>query len=110
MRGEASGLGRTLVVCSAVSISVCLIGIFLFAANPSLNSDTALPLEDALTGLKSLSAPSVTALGILLTIVSPLVWVSVALTSFAMKRSLLYCFLSIFVLFLMLLSLAISFK
>jgi uncharacterized membrane protein len=99
-----------LAVCSAVSISVCVIGIFLFAANPSLNSDTTLPLKDALTGLKSLSASSVTALGVLLTIVSPLVWVSVALVSFATKRSLLYSFLSILVLFLMLLSIAISFK
>jgi uncharacterized membrane protein len=90
---------------------VCLIGIFLFAANPSLNSDTTLPLKDALTGLKSLSASSVTALGVLLTIVSPLVWVSVALVSFATKRSLLYSFLSILVLFFfLLLSIAISFK
>jgi uncharacterized membrane protein len=99
-----------LAVCSAVSISVCLIGIFLFAATPSLNSDTTLPLKDALTGLKSLSASNVTALGVLLTIVSPLVWVSVALVSFATKRSLLYSFLSILVLFLMLLSIAISFR
>jgi len=99
-----------LAVCSAVSISVCLIGILLFAANPSLNNNTALPLKGALTGLKSFSAPSVTALGILLTIVSPLIWVSVALVSFATKRNLLYSFLSILVLFLMLLSIAIAFK
>ena len=107
---EVAGFGNVLVFCSVVSVSVCLIGIVLFAISASSNVDATLPLRDALLGLTSLSALSVITFGILVLLVSPLIWVIVAFIGFATKKSFLYSFLSFLVLFFMLLSIAVSLK
>jgi uncharacterized membrane protein len=101
-------LDRTLLLCSAVSVSVCLIGIVLFAASPASRSDVPVPLKDLFVGLESLSPASITAAGVLLTIASPFAWVAVASVRFATRRNLLYSFISGLVLSLMLLSIVVA--
>jgi len=101
---------KTLMVSSVVSVSVCFVGIMLFAANPSLQSNTAIRPTELLVGLRSFGPPSITALGILLMIASPFVWVGAAIVSFVTKRDVIYSFLSGLVLFIMLLSIFMSFK
>jgi uncharacterized membrane protein len=100
---------KTLLVSSAVSVLVCLVGIALFAANPNLHSDTAIRPTDLLVGLRSFSPPSITAFGILLMIASPFLWVGAAIASFTTKRDVVYIFLSGLVLFIMLISVVVSF-
>ncbi|MGZ4926577.1 MAG: DUF1634 domain-containing protein [Halobacteriota archaeon] len=97
-----------MLLCSAVSMSVCLIGIVLFAASPTSRSDAPMPLKDILVGLKSPNPASFTAAGVLLTIASPFAWVAVTSVHFAARRNLLYSFISGLVLSLMLLSLAVA--
>ncbi|MGZ4864429.1 MAG: DUF1634 domain-containing protein [Halobacteriota archaeon] len=100
---------KTLFVSSAVSISVCLVGIMLLAANPGLYNETAIRPIDLLVGLRSFDPSSITAFGVLLMIASPFVWVGAAIVSFLKKRDVVYSLLSGLVLFMMLLSIVVSF-
>ena len=100
---------KTLLVSSAVSISVCLVGIMLLAANPGSYNDTAIRPTDLLVGLRSFDPSSITASGVLLMIASPFLWVAAAIASFTTKRDVVYIFLSGLVLFIMLLNIVVSF-
>ena len=109
MRESAPYFEKTLLVSSAVSISVCLVGIVLLAANPGSYNDTAIRPTDLLVGLKSFDPSSITAFGVLLMIASPFVWVGAAILSFIKKRDVVYSLLSGLVLFMMFLSIVVSF-
>ena len=109
MRESAPYFEKTLLVSSAVSISVCLVGIMPFAANPSSQTDIAIRPTELLGGLRSFGPPSITAFGVLLMIASPFFWVGAAIVSFITRRDLIYSFLGGLVLFIMLLSIFMSF-
>jgi uncharacterized membrane protein len=81
----------------------------LLAANPGSYNETAIRPTDLLVGLRSFDPSSIAAFGVLLMIASPFVWVGAAILSLIKKRDVVYSLLSGLVLFMMLLSIVVSF-
>ncbi len=89
MTREISYLGSALHVCATLSILLGFVGIVLYAASGA-HVDSAMSLSDVAQGLLLLNPLSVTLIGILVLVLSPMLWVAAAVVGFIRSKSALY--------------------
>jgi len=97
-----------LLIGVTLSIILMLIGLSLYALNPTDNDATALPVKDVFAEIVKQNPLAVIDLGILVLISTPVIRVITTTASFAADKDRIFLLISIFVLILLFVSFAIG--
>ncbi|MGZ7115415.1 MAG: DUF1634 domain-containing protein [Halobacteriota archaeon] len=107
MTRELPYLRRVFQLCAALSISFGFVGIVLYAASGA-HADSPIFLGDTFQGMLLLDPVSIILAGILVLIISPIIWVATALIAFIRNKDTFYACLGLVILVLMSASLMLT--